>query len=155
MNTSFEIDAEVLEMLESLPEADHEKMDPDTLERELNELLNEQNMDIDGNSPEEDVEETEDLRTKLIMAQIELRKFQQKVKDFEMKISELNDEIKRRESWDIDIEKMVPDIVEKSKHEKQRKCKFYERGYCRKGPQCKFRHPPTVCEKFENELCIV
>ena len=33
------------------------------------------------------------------------------------------------------------------------KCKFYERGNCKNGETCQFRHPRVECEKFSTNEC--
>ena len=63
-------------------------MDDESIEKFMEELdANSDNMEIDEN------EKSEDLKVKLILAEIELRKYKQKVVDLSNEIAEINAKI--------------------------------------------------------------
>ena len=98
MNETLEMDPEILEILESLPKG--EPMDNIEIEKLMDELSNnsEENMEVDEREETEVVEKVKDLKMKLIIAQIELRKCQLKVAEPSEEISEISTEIESFES---------------------------------------------------------
>ena len=148
MNTITEFDLGNLELLESLPEA--EPIDEEILIEKLNELLDfsdAENMDICESDMDEEVmaDKTEDLKSDLILSEIELREFQQKVEETMERIRGINAKIKSANSnAPLDV---------RIKTGTNPKCRFYERGYCKNRDRCKFRHPVEICEPFENHAC--
>ena len=46
------------------------------------------------------------------------------------------------------VEKASRGKLEEKKTEVKR-CNFYNSGFCNRGSDCKFVHPPDVCESFE------
>ena len=98
MNTTTEFDLGNLELLESLPEA--EPIDEEILIEKLNELLDfsdAENMDVCESDMNEEVmaDKTEDLKSDLILAEIE---FQQKVEETMERIRGINAKIKSANS---------------------------------------------------------
>ena len=101
MNTTTEFDLGNLELLESLPEA--EPIDEEILIEKLKELLDfsdAENMDICESDMDEEVmaDKTEDLKSDLILSEIEVREFQQKVEETMERIRGINAKIKSANS---------------------------------------------------------
>ena len=42
----------------------------------------------------------------------------------------------------------------KQRHKRDRKCRFYNRGFCKFGRSCNFGHPQLVCKEYlEDGIC--
>ena len=51
-------------------------------------------------------------------------------------------------------ENEVKEISDKVKNKKIKKCRYYNRGYCKYKSKCRYNHPKDVCkEYFENKNC--
>ena len=57
-----------------------------------------------------------------------------------MVVHELSEVIKHIEQKIIEIEKPSKKI--------QRKCKFYDSGFCKRRENCRFEHPKSLCQTF-------
>ena len=141
-----------MKKFEALPEA--EPLDEATFQEIVKRFSTEydQGVEIDEhdniNTEEVDVDDIPNLKTKLIVEQNKLRKCQKEMTEIMEVIDKINAKIKHKECEDTTDKRS-----NRAKIRIQVKCKFFERGYCKYGSKCRFRHPSRACEDFEMNLC--